>query len=111
MLEPLAATALTALISSVVGALVGAVVAKVRLIRKATDDAKRESQEMREMQRLNLMMTCRMAVYDEHFSVDEKVEAYGIYRDMGGNHQTKTYMDGLVDCDIDDYIERHRKKG
>ena len=30
MLEPIAATALTALISSVVGALVGAVVAKVR---------------------------------------------------------------------------------
>jgi len=51
-----------------------------------------------------------MAVYDEHFNIDEKVEAYGIYRDMGGNHQTKTYMDGLVGCDIDEYIERHRKK-
>ena len=110
MLEPIAATITTALISSIVGALVGAVVAKVRLLRKATDNARHDAQEMREMQRLNLMMTSRMAVYDEHFSTDEKVEAYGIYRDMGGNHQTKTYMDGLVGCDIDEYIERHRKK-
>ena len=102
-MEALMMTALTALISSVVGALVGALVAKVKT---ATKDAS----DMREMQRLNLMMTCRMAVYDSHFSVDEKVEAYGIYRDYGGNHQTKVYMDELVGCDIDEYIEKHRKK-
>ncbi|MBR2804911.1 MAG: hypothetical protein IKE20_07210 [Eggerthellaceae bacterium] len=97
------ATIATALISSIVGALVGAIVSKVKTTTK-------DAQDMREMQRLNLMMTCRMAVYDSHFSVDEKLEAYEIYRDYGGNHQTKTYMDELVKCDVDDYIEKHRKK-
>ena len=55
-------------------------------------------------------MTCRLAIYDEHFSVDEKLDAYTIYRNNGGNHQTKTYMDDLVGSDVDDYIEKHRKK-
>ena len=102
-METLITTIITAVISSIIGALVGAVVAK---LKTATKDAA----DMREMQRLNLMMTCRMAVYDDHFSVDEKVEAYAIYRDFGGNHQTKTYMDEMVGCDIDEYIEKHRKK-
>lgn len=102
-MELLATTALTALISSLVGALVGALVSKVKTTTK-------DAQDMREMQRLNLMMTCRMAVYDAHFSVDEKLEAYQIYRDYGGNHQTKTYMDELVGCDVDEYIERHRRR-
>jgi len=95
---------ITALISSIVGALVGALVSK---IKTTTQDA----QEMREMQRQNLTMTCRMAIYDDHFSVDEKLDAYVIYRDTcKGNHQTKRYMDKLVGCDVDDYIEKHRKK-
>ena len=110
MLDPILSTVLTPLISSVIGAIVGAVVAKVRLVRKASSDAKHDAEELREMQRLNLMMTCRMAVYDNHFSVDEKLEAYEIYRDYGGNHQTKQFMDKQVGCDVDEYIEKHRKK-
>lgn len=102
-MEVLALTAFTALISSVVGAIVGALVSKLKTATK-------EAAENREIQRQTLMMICRMAIYDEHFSVDEKLDAYEIYRDAGGNHQTKKYMDELVGSDVDDYIERHRKK-
>lgn len=97
-------TVITALISSIVGALVGALVSKIKTTT-------RDAQDMREMQRQNLTMTCRMAIYDDHFSVDEKLDAYVIYRDTcNGNHQTKKYMDELVGCDVDDYILKHRKK-
>lgn len=102
-MEVLALTAFTALISSVVAAIVGALVSKLKTTTK-------EAAENREIQRQTLMMICRMAIYDEHFSVDEKLDAYEIYRDAGGNHQTKKYMDELVGSDVDDYIERHRKK-
>ena len=82
-------------------AIVGALVAKVKT---ATKDAA----DMREMQLMNLKMTSRMAIYDEHFSVDEKLDAYVVYRDKcKGNHQTKTYMDDLVGCDVDEYLTKH----
>lgn len=55
------------------------------------------------------MMTYRMAVYDEHFTVDEKLQAYRLYRDAGGNHQTKAYMDSLLGQDVDVYLEKHDK--
>lgn len=104
-MEVLAMTAFTALISSVVGALVGALVSK---LKTTTNDAR----EMREMQIMNLKMTCRMAIYDEHFTTDEKIDVYIVYRDKcHGNHQTKKYMDELVGCDIDEYIEKHHIKG
>lgn len=102
-MEVLALTALTALISSVVAAIVGALVSKLKTTTK-------EAAENREIQRQTLMMICRIAIYDEHFTVDEKLDAYEIYRDAGGNHQTKKYMDELVGSDVDDYIEKHRKK-
>ena len=102
-MELLITTAITALISSSVGALVGALVSK---IKTSTSDAR----DMREMQIMNLKMTCRMAIYDEHFTTDEKIDAYIVYRDKcHGNHQTKKYMDELVGCDIDEYIEKHKK--
>lgn len=92
----------TSAIAAIIGALVGAIVSKVKTASKAAEESK-------EMQRLTLMMTCRMAIYDEHFSIDEKIDAYVIYRDVcHGNHQTKKHMDKLVGCDIDEYIERHR---
>lgn len=96
-------TAFTALISSVVAAIVGALVSKLKTTTK-------EAAENREIQRQTLMMICRIAIYDEHFTVDEKLDAYEIYRDAGGNHQTKQFMDKQVGCDVDEYIERHRKK-
>ena len=103
-MELLITTAITALISSAVGALVGALVSKIKTSTV-------EARDMREMQIMNLKMTCRMAIYDEHFTTDEKIDAYIVYRDKcHGNHQTKKYMDELVGSDVDDYIEKHRKK-
>ena len=98
---------ITALVSSVIAAIVSAVVMKIKMVRKATDDAKRDSAELRELILQNTKMTCRLAIYDEHFSIDEKLSAYEIYRSHGWNHQTKTYMDDLVGCDVDEYLERH----
>ena len=109
-MEVLAMTAITALISSVVGALVGALVSKIKTVRKASDDARKSNDELKAIMEQNIIMTCRMAIYDNHFSVDEKLDAYEIYRSHGGNHQTKQFMDAQVGCDVDEYIERHRKK-
>ena len=42
----------------------------------------------------------------------KKLDAYVVYRDKcKGNHQTKTYMDDLVGCDVDEYIEKHHING
>ena len=109
-MEALITTIITALISSVVGAIVGALVSKLKTAAHAVDDAKRERAELKDIMQQNIVMTCRMAIYDEHFDVDEKLDAYEIYRDYGGNHQTKKFMDEQVGCDVDEYIERHRKK-
>ena len=106
-IQPLITAIITALISSVVGAVVGALVSKIKTVRKASDDARRESAELKEIMTQNILMTCRMAIYDVHFSVDEKLDAYTIYRSNGGNHQTKKYMDDLVGGDVDEYLEKH----
>lgn len=100
----------SALISSTVGAIVAAIVSKIKLVRKASESAKQDSEELKGLMQQNILMTCRLAIYDEHFSVDEKLDAYAIYRNNGGNHQTKTYMDDLVCCDVDEYLEKHRKE-
>lgn len=103
-MEPILLSTITALVSSLIGAIVGAVVSKVKTVTKDAQDSK-------EMQMLQLTMTCRMAIYNEHFSTDEKIDAYIVYRDFcHGNHQTKIYMDNIVGGDIDEYIEKHRKK-
>ena len=109
-MEPFFTTIITALISSSVGAIVGALVSKLKTAKKAVDDAKSERAELKHIMEQNIIMTCRMAIYDNHFSVDEKLDAYEIYRSHGGNHQTKQFMDAQVGCDVDEYIERHRKK-
>lgn len=109
-MEPIIATVITALISSSVGAIVGALVSKIKTAAQAVDDAKRERAELKEIMEQNIVMTCRLAIYDEHFTVDEKLDAYEIYRDYGGNHQTKKYMDNLVGCDVDEYLEKHQKR-
>ena len=108
-MEVLITTAITALISSLIGAIVGALVSKLKTAKNAVDDAKRERAELKGIMEQNIVMTCRMAIYDEHFTVDEKLDAYKIYRDYGGNHTTKQFMDTLVGCDVDEYLERHGK--
>jgi hypothetical protein len=107
-MEPIATSVITALISSVIAAIVSAVVMKIQVVRKAADDAKKNNEELKDLILQNTKMTCRMTIYDSHFSTDEKLEAYVIYRDKcHGNHQTKKYMDDLVGEDVDGYIERH----
>lgn len=101
---------ITALISSIIAAVVSAVVMKVKVVRKAADDAKKSNEELKDLILQNTKMTCRMTIYDSHFSTDEKLEAYVIYRDKcHGNHQTKKYMDDLVGMDVDEYLEKHCK--
>jgi hypothetical protein len=101
----------TALISSVIAAIVSAVVMKIKMTKQAIDDAKSEREkdnaELKELMLQNTKLTCRLAIYDEHFSVDEKLSAYKVYSSHGWNHQTKKYMDDLVGEDVDGYIERH----
>ena len=109
-MEPFVTAIITALISSVVGALVGALVSKLKTVKAVANDAKRERAELKEIMEQNVIMTCRMAIYDNHFSIDEKLDAYEIYRSYGGNHTTKRFMDSQLGCDVDEYIERHRKK-
>ena len=98
---------ITALISSVVGAFVAAVVSQLKAAGKHTAEKKKSDEDLKEMIRQNTLMTCRMAIYDEHFSVDEKLDAYKVYRDNGGNHKTKTYMDEQVGGDVDAYLTQH----
>ena len=109
-MNPFVTAIITALISSVVGAIVGALVSRMKTAAKAVNEAKNERAELKGIMEQNIVMTCRMAIYDEHFTIDEKLDAYSIYRDYGGNHQTKTYMDELVGCDVDEYIEKHTRK-
>ena len=110
-MEPIYMAVITALVSSIIGAIVSAVVMKIKMTAQAIDDAKADREknnaELKELLLQNTKMTCRMTIYDSHFSVDEKLEAYIIYRSHGWNHQTKKYMDDLVGCDVDEYLERH----
>ena len=75
--------------------------------KKRVEEEQQSAAEMRELIKQNTIMTCRMAIYNDHFSIDEKISAYIIYRNQGQNHHTKKYMDEQVGGDIDDYIERH----
>lgn len=75
--------------------------------KKRDEEERRTMAEMRDLLKQNTIMTCRMAIYNDHFSIDEKLSAYITYRDQGQNHHTKKYMDQQVGCDVDEYIERH----
>lgn len=77
-------------------------------LRKVKEYKRKMDEDRRTLDELTLMV-CRMSIYDEHFSTDEKVDAYRIYREKGGNHQTKKYMDELLGEDADAYLARHSK--
>ena len=83
-------------LSAVCGYLVGA-------LKKMKADA----DEGKEMQKFILLTVCRLAIYDDHFSVDEKVETYRTYRKHGGNHDAKKYMTNLLGEDADAYLASH----
>ena len=88
------------LIPTVLSAAVGYLAATIKRMRA-------DAEEGKEMQEFTLLTVCRLAIYDDHFSVDEKVDAYRTYRAHGGNHQTKKYMDNLLGEDADAYLARH----
>lgn len=73
------------------------------VLRKMKNDA----DEGKEMQKFILLTVCRLAIYDEHFSVDEKVATYRTYRKYGGNHDAKKYMTDLLGEDADAYLASH----
>ena len=75
----------------------------VGLLKKARKDAT----DAREIQEFILLTVCRLAIYDEHFSIDEKVDTYRVYRKHGGNHQAKKHMTDLLGEDADAYLARH----
>ena len=111
-MEPIWMAVFTALVSSVIGAIVGAVVSKIKTMKQSSDEARAEFTaefaEVKEMLRQNMLMTCRLTIYSDKFTTDEKLEAYVIYRDScHANHQTKRYMDELVNDDVDEYLLKH----
>lgn len=69
--------------------------------------AKRDADEGKEIQEFILLTVCRMAIYDDHFSTNEKVETYRVYRKHGGNHDAKRYMSELLGEDADAYLASH----
>ena len=83
-------------LSAVCGYLVGA-------LKKMKADA----DEGKEMQKFILLTVCRLAIYDDHFGVDEKVATYRTYRKYGGNHDAKKYMTNLLGEDADAYLASH----
>lgn len=109
-MHPLLMTALTTIVSSIVAAIVAALISRIKVMRKTSEEARQEAAELKRLIEQNTKMTCRLAIYDEHFSIDEKLDAYEIYRDHGWNHQTKTYMDQLVGENVDEYLLKHRRE-
>ena len=107
-MEALIAAAAGSLVSAIVGAVVASLITVLKSSVKSREEARREYEDMRKLVVGNSLTTCRIAIYDEHFSVDEKIEAYELYKSLGGNHRTKTYMDKLVGMDIDEYLETHK---
>jgi hypothetical protein len=106
-MEPVILTIITTTCSAIVSAIVGAAIARVKTSRRAHAERAAESAKLERIVKENALLCCRMAIYDEHFDIDEKIETYKLYRSLGGNHQTKTYMTNLVGMDIDQYLELH----
>ena len=88
------------LIPTLLSATVGYLAATIKRMRA-------DAEEGKEMQKFILLTVCRLAIYDDHFSVDEKVETYRVYRKHGGNHDAKKYMSELLGEDADAYLASH----
>ena len=103
---------LSLVVSSVVTTLCGTIIGILISRLKSVAVNHKETIEAMEAQRKRTeqieLITLRMAIYDEHFDIDEKLEAYVLYRDRGGNHRTKRYMDEVLGTDVDDFLD-HRK--
>lgn len=95
------------LVPTVLGGLLGYALGLIKKLRAAKEHEDETLKDMQDTLDAIALMTCRLAIYDDHFSVDEKVEAYRLYRKKGGNYQTKKYMTALLGEDADAYLARH----
>lgn len=96
-------------VTTVCGAVIGFLISRVKIAtenHKSTAEILTEQSEA--LKRIELI-TYRMAIYDDHFDIDEKLEAYELYRNRGGNHRTKAYMDEKLGMDVDEFLD-HRNR-
>ena len=102
---------LTLVVSSVIpticGIIIGHLTSKISSMKQARQEYAQQEEAYRKQAEKIDIITLRMAIYDEHFDLDEKLEAYVLYRDRNGNHRTKQYMDAKVGMDVDEYLEHH----
>lgn len=104
---------LSLVVSSVVTTLCGTAIGILISRLKGAAAGHKETMEAMEAQRKRTeqieLITLRMAIYDDHFDLDEKLDAYILYAERGGNHRTKKYMDEKLGMDVDEYIEKHKR--
>ncbi|MBR1829874.1 MAG: hypothetical protein IJ781_10295 [Atopobiaceae bacterium] len=94
-------------IPTILSAIVGYLAGKLRAVRSEREERERQAEKVQDTLDALTIMVCRLSIYDEHFTVDEKVDAYKLYRSKGGNHQTKKHMDELLGEDADAWLARH----
>lgn len=99
-----------AILSILSALVVASVTTLARSLHRRADETIAYLRKREREERTRDMIMYRMAVYDEHFSTEEKLQAYQLYRAAGGNHQTKYYMDSLLGEDVDVYLEHHGKE-
>ena len=89
---------LSYVVTGLLGTLVGYLAVRVKRYRKRDDVIRKLA-----------LMTCRSVIYQPSiYDVDERVNAYLLYRSLGGNHRTKTELSKQIGEDVDLYIERHK---
>ena len=95
-------TVITPIISYIVTGLLGTIVGYLAM-------RVRKHHEKDDTLRKVALMTCRSVIYQpEIYDVDERVDAYLLYRKLGGNHRTKSELSRQLGEDVDVYIERHK---
>lgn len=99
----------SSVVTTICGAIIGYLISRIKTGISNHNEAMEAIEKNRKYSEQIQLITLRMAIYDEHFDIDEKLEAYELYSVRGGNHRTKKYMDDLVGMDVDAYLE-HRKK-
>ena len=107
MPEYILSLAVGSIVPTVCGIVIGFLVSRIKRLAKSHS----EHEEAQNRERRVQLITLRLAIYDDHFDIDEKLEAYELYASGGGNHRTKKYMDNLLGMDVDDFIEHRKRKG
>lgn len=100
----------SAILSVLSALMIASITTLARSLHRRADETVAYRRKREREERTRDMIMYRMAVYDEHFSTEEKLQAYQLYRAAGGNHQTKYYMDSLLGEDVDVYLEHHGKE-